>query len=77
MSADRFHVVATNDVTSVLIVKKYTLEAAVLFACSLLDTWTDVHVREYPDNVDSINEKTVDANVFKVVAKLSNQGMMF
>jgi hypothetical protein len=65
---ERFEVHATNDVTSVLIAKKYTLAGALNLASELLDTWTDVHVRRYATDEDE---------TFKVVAKLSNQGMIF
>lgn len=74
MSADRFHVFATNDVTSVLIATKYTLGGALIFATELLDTWVDVHVREYQEGFEETPE---GERIFKVVAKLSNKGLIF
>lgn len=76
MSGDRFHIVATNDITATLIAKKYTLAAALILSTELMDTWDDIQVREYPDNVEPLKEETAEPSNFKVVAKLSRHGLI-
>lgn len=71
---NRFHVYATNDVTSVLIVRKFTLAGALSSAADLMEDWTDIHIREYPENYEDL---APDSLTFKVVAKLSDKGLMF
>jgi hypothetical protein len=62
----KFEVIATDTFTSVHIADKYTLEGALSLACDLLDKWEDVAIREREEGAD----------VFKVVAKLSNRGLI-
>lgn len=65
--SDRYEVHATNDVTAIRIASKYTLAGALNLACDLLDEWDDIHIRHYEEGSD----------VFKIVAKLSNKGLLF
>lgn len=63
--ADRFEVHATNDITSVLIARKYSMQGALLFANEILECWDDVFVREYDETGE-----------YKIVGHISSRGLL-